>query len=276
MDRYATFVDAGYVLVAGGELCCGTGDRERFDLDVSKFRDHLNQIAGEATGLSALRMYWYDAAPYSGRTPEHNRIARLPNVKLRLGRIKSGRQKGVDALIYHDLVNLARERAISDAFLVSGDEDLREGVRTVQGMGVRITLIGIPPSRSATNQSRELLEEADETKSLTKEALSDFFRIRSSSINQPYRLPTSEEAPVITRTTVSSERVIAQEAGSALAKTLIKSPDLDEILRLRPRIPGDVDAQLLRSLGEKLATWDIPDELRHAARSAFWKALTSH
>lgn len=45
MDRYATFVDSGYVFVAGGELCCGTGDRKRFDLDVPKLRDHLNRIA---------------------------------------------------------------------------------------------------------------------------------------------------------------------------------------------------------------------------------------
>lgn len=88
-------------------------------------RDYLNQIAEEATGLPALRMYWYDAAPFSGPTEDHQKVALLPNIKLRLGRIKSGRQKGVDALIYHDLVHLARERAISDAFLVSGDEDLR-------------------------------------------------------------------------------------------------------------------------------------------------------
>ena len=176
MDRHATFVDAGYVFAAGGELCCGTNDRRRFDLDVPGLRDHLNNVAKEATGLSALRMYWYDAAPYNGPTSDHQAIALLPNIKLRLGRIKSGRQKGVDALIYHDLVNLARERAISDAFLVSGYEDLREGVRTVQGMGVRVTLIGIPPSRSATNQSLELVQEADERKTLTKDVLSSFFR----------------------------------------------------------------------------------------------------
>ena len=49
-----------------------------FELDVPKLRDHLNQIAEGTTGLSALRMYWYDAAFYSGPTPDHQKIAYFP------------------------------------------------------------------------------------------------------------------------------------------------------------------------------------------------------
>ena len=273
MDRFAVFVDAGYVFAAGGELCCGTGDRKRFELDVPKLRDHLNQIAEGTTGLSALRMYWYDAAFYSGPTPDHKQIALLPNIKLRLGRIKSGRQKGVDALIYHDLINLARERAISDAFLVSGDEDLREGVRTVQGMGVRMTLIGIPPSHSATNQSRELVQEADELVILTKDVLSGFFRLKPRPTDQQRQEATTGDTDAGSRIRTSSDTATAREAGSSLAKTLVGDPSLGFILKSKPMIPPEIDKRLLHSLRQQLATPDVPEKLKRAARASFWSTL---
>ena len=80
----------------------------------------------------------------------------MPNVKLRLGRINAkNQQKGVDALIYRDLTTLARERAICDAFLLAGDEDLREGVKAAQDMGVRVTLIGIDQNEPLRHTARE-------------------------------------------------------------------------------------------------------------------------
>lgn len=273
MDRYAIFVDAGYVLAEGGKLCCQTGDRNRLDLDVAKLRDHLETVAAEATGLSALRTYWYDAAPYGGQTEHHRMIALLPNVKLRLGRIKSGRQKGVDALIYHDLVNLARERAISDAFLVSGDEDLREGVRTVQGMGVRVTLIGIPPSDQSTNQSLELIQEADERVDLTREDLEHLFSVKPHLPPRHGKLTPPEDRPVAPVTRTSSERLSARAAGSELAKTLTGSADLRRSLASKPKIPPDVDRQLLSMLRQKFKTQDVPNHLRHEARAGFWETL---
>lgn len=274
MDRYAIFVDAGYVLAEGGKLCCRTGDRSRLDLDVGKLRDHLNKIAADSTGLSPLRLYWYDAAPFKGPTSHHREIALLPNVKLRLGRIKSGRQKGVDALIYHDLVNLARERAICDAFLLSGDEDLREGVRTVQGMGVRVTLVGIPPSGQPTNQSLELTQEADERVILTTRDLSRLLRLKPEPGVQPGSRATPEDSPAVpTRTT--SDSSVARDTGAALAETLKRSPQRQYVLRSRPRIPMDIDKQLLRSLREELATPDVDEDLRHEARASFWKTFVA-
>lgn len=220
-------------------------------------------------------MYWYDAAPYGGPSPDHQRIALLPNIKLRLGRIKSGRQKGVDALIYHDLVNLARERAISDAFLVSGDEDLREGVRTVQGLGVRVTLIGIPPSHSVTNQSLELIQEADERRELTKEVLSDFFRLKPRLTDDQHRLGTLEEADTTPTSQPPSNTAIAREAGSSLAKTLIGSPDLGSVLGSKPSIPNPIDRRLLSALRRRLETREVSECLRREARKSFWEALAA-
>jgi uncharacterized LabA/DUF88 family protein len=54
----------------------------------------------------------------------------MPDVKIRLGYINgAGQQKGVDSLIVTDLIELARNQAISDAYLVSGDGDLRVAVQ---------------------------------------------------------------------------------------------------------------------------------------------------
>ena len=65
----------------------------------------------------------------------------------------------MDSLIVMDFVELARNGAITDAVLVSGDEDVRIGVQLAQSFGVRVHLQGIEPSRS--NQSDLLIQEAD-------------------------------------------------------------------------------------------------------------------
>jgi uncharacterized LabA/DUF88 family protein len=49
--------------------------------------------------------------------------------KVRLGFVnRAGEQKGVDSLIVTDMISPARNRAMADAVLRSGDEDLRVGV----------------------------------------------------------------------------------------------------------------------------------------------------
>ncbi|WP_240483638.1 NYN domain-containing protein, partial [Streptomyces pathocidini] len=91
-----------------------------------------------------LRVYWYDGARRRLHTTEQQRIAELPDVKVRLGNLNANnQQKGVDSLIRTDLETLARHRAISDAVLVGGDEDLVSAVEAAQGYGARVHLWGI-------------------------------------------------------------------------------------------------------------------------------------
>jgi uncharacterized LabA/DUF88 family protein len=78
-------------------------------------------------------------------TAQHLDIAYLPGVKLRLGRLTKGKQKGVDSRIVRDLIILSEERAVAVAYLVGGDEDLREGVSEAQERGVRVVLVGVEP-----------------------------------------------------------------------------------------------------------------------------------
>ena len=262
MDRYALFVDAGYLYAEGGKLCCGTPSRLGFTLDVANFNLMLRELAQEHCGLNVLRTYWYDGARDGIRTAAHQEIAALPNVKIRLGGINhQGQQKGVDALVYRDLMTLAHAHAISDAFILAGDEDVREGVRTAQDQGVRVTVIGID-SPIEVNQSRELVFEADEIITLTRETLEPFF----TAVTQP--------APAEPQAVGDVSEVSARFASQWLRKAA--THELEELLAQRPRIPRTLDIELLRHteqvLGISLAE---DDAAKRSLRRAFWDAVTN-
>src|SRR5688572_4688245 len=110
MDRVAVFVDAGYLFAQGSTVISGQSQkRTDLILDVTAIVAELKAVASDTTGnLSLLRIYWYDGAPtFKGPTAEHTRIACTPNVKLRLGYVNgAGEQKGVDAMIVTDLIEL--------------------------------------------------------------------------------------------------------------------------------------------------------------------------
>ena len=160
--RYAIFVDAGYVYAQGSAAVVGYRlRRESVSLDLAALKKKLLETAAvSAPGKELLRVYWYDGALGNRPTPSQQAVADMGDMKLRLGVVnEAGQQKGVDALILADLMELARNHAITDACLLSGDEDLRVAVQLAQSFGVRVHLIGIEPSRGS--QSRALMQEAD-------------------------------------------------------------------------------------------------------------------
>ena len=163
-DRYCVFVDAGYLYMAGGQACLGAGDRGSMFLDVESFVPALSVFCNDhvLNGRGRwLRTYWYDGAVRGIPHGVHEAIGLLPRVKLRIGRLVNQEQKGVDSLIVRDLVILAERQAISTAFLLGGDEDLREGVREAQDRGVEVVLLGIEPPQGS-NLSDTLVMEADQ------------------------------------------------------------------------------------------------------------------
>jgi uncharacterized LabA/DUF88 family protein len=161
MQRCAVFVDAGYLFAQGSVLLTGTRHgRELLSLDIPQVVKALKEAAAARCSLPLLRIYWYDGMRVGRPTPEQAALDDADDIKIRLGQINSaGEQKGVDALIITDLAELARNQAVTDAVLLSGDEDVRVGVLLAQQFGVRVHLIGIHPARS--NQSRSLKQEAD-------------------------------------------------------------------------------------------------------------------
>ena len=84
----------------------------------------------------------------------------MKDVKLRLGTMNTaGMQKGVDSLLVTDLIKLSQNRAISDAVLLTGDEDMRVGVQLAQEYGIRVHLLGI--DAQGMSHSSLLTEEVD-------------------------------------------------------------------------------------------------------------------
>jgi len=99
----------------------------------------------------------------------------MPWVKLRLGNLNArGQQKGVDAQIRADMEALARHRAITDAVLIAGDEDMVPAVEAAQAFGVRVHLWGIEPPYG-TNQAERLVWESDTVDVLDASFLRPYF-----------------------------------------------------------------------------------------------------
>jgi uncharacterized LabA/DUF88 family protein len=183
--RVAVFVDAGYVYTQGS--CTLTGlktpkRREQVTLDESKITELLKKEAKtSADGKELLRIYWYDGAPSSGPSVGQARIGNLNDVKLRLGQLNSeGEQKGVDSLIVTDLIELARNRAIGNALVLTGDEDIRVGVQIAQSLGVRVHLLGFSGPKGS--QSQTLQQEADTRIVWDKAQVAYFLSIPSEQI----------------------------------------------------------------------------------------------
>ncbi|MBO2449223.1 NYN domain-containing protein [Actinomadura barringtoniae] len=161
MDRCALFVDAGYLLADGAMAVHGTRHRETVSWDFGGLLQLLSNLSRERTGLPLLRCYWYEATVEGRRSPEHDALADLPGLKLRLGRIRPGRREGVDTEIHRDLMALARNGALADAVVVSGDEDLAQVVADAQDLGVRVTVVHVAVDGNWTI-SRVLRQECDD------------------------------------------------------------------------------------------------------------------
>ena len=161
MDRSALFVDAGYLLADGAMAVHGTRHRETVSWDFPGLLQLLSNLARERTGLPLLRCYWYEASIEGRRSAEHDALADLPGLKLRLGRIRPGRREGVDTEIHRDITTLARNGAIADALVVSGDEDLVQVIADAQALGVRVTIVHVSVDGNWTI-SRALRQECDD------------------------------------------------------------------------------------------------------------------
>jgi len=279
MDRCAVFVDAGYLYAAGGELCCGERSRAKFDLDVKGFIQQLTEEVRGDCELPLLRTYWYDGAKRRIPTVSQQEVASTPNIKLRLGSMNGrNQQKGVDALIYRDLMTLARERSIAHAYLLSGDEDLREGVQAAQELGVLVTLIGIAPVDQPFNQSRDLVNEVDAVIALEKTALSTHFTVRSATPSPsskgrtpgPKAVPKTARPPDAERSAIAQGRQFGETWQGQASESQQNALEAD-----RPKIPPTLDAELLRSVEKALGVPVRPHEdIRKAARRGFWQGVS--
>ena len=161
MDRCALFVDASYVLADGALAVHGTRNRDSVSWDYTGLLKLLGGLSRDRTGLPLLRCYWYDTAADGSRAAEHDCLADVPGVKLRLTKARPNRKEGVEAEIRKDLTALARNRAISDVIIVSGEEDLAPVIAEVQDLGIRTVLLHISADGDWA-VSRALRQECDD------------------------------------------------------------------------------------------------------------------
>ena len=175
LARYAVMVDVGYIYAAAGELLFASSSRRDFRVDAVPLIQVITKHADEIIRGELLRVYWYDAARDRVPTIDQRVIAQMPWVKLRLGNLNArGQQKGVDAQIRADMEALARHRAITDAVLIAGDEDMVPAVEAAQAFGVRVHLWGIEPPYG-TNQAERLVWESDTVDVLDASFLRPYF-----------------------------------------------------------------------------------------------------
>ncbi len=184
LARYAIMVDVGYIYAAAGELLFGSSSRRDFRVDAVPLIQVITKHADELIRGELLRVYWYDAARDRVPTIDQRVIAQMPWVKLRLGNLNArGQQKGVDAQIRADMEALARHRAITDAVLIAGDEDMVPAVEAAQAFGVRVHLWGIEPPYG-TNQAERLVWESDTVDVLDGAFLRPYFTKNPAAVEQ--------------------------------------------------------------------------------------------
>jgi len=266
MDRTAVFVDAGYLFAEGARLITGEKlARGELHLDYDAVLGLLADLARAITGLPLLRLYWYDGAT-AGPTPQQLALAYRPSVKLRLGFVnEQGQQEGVDSLLVTDLIHLARNRAMADALLLTGDEDIRVGVQQAQEYGVRVHLLGIEPARE--NQSGLLAQEADSIRELTRSEVQSFLKRAQQASSA---LAPASSAPQAAAVAQSESPGSLEEMARRIAAELLPE-QMHAFLEdsLGGSIPAPIDARLLVAGTRATDGGPLTAEQKRRLRAAF-------
>lgn len=267
--RVAIFVDAGYLYTAGSVILTGSRQsREVMELNQEAVIENLQTLAQElAIDRPLLRIYWYDGLLGGQRSWEQRRLAVADNVKLRLGTVTGGQQKGVDSLIVTDLIELARNHAISDAVLLSGDEDLRIGVQIAQSFGVRVHLMGIQPSRG--NQSNLLREEADTTTEWSREHIEAILSVKHRDGVVTVTSPNLDQPGNHIALTSETLNDVAEKVANSINVSGWTNADLE---LLSSTIPPEHDRVLLSESGRRLGR-DLEQSEKRQIRELFRERL---
>jgi uncharacterized LabA/DUF88 family protein len=305
LARYAVMVDVGYIYAAAGELLFGTSARRDYRVDAVGLIQAVTKHTDELLRGELLRVYWYDAARDRVPTIDQRVVAQMAWVKLRLGNLNArGQQKGVDANIRADMEALARHRAITDAVLIAGDEDMVPAVEAAQAFGVRVHLWGVEPPYG-TNQAERLVWESDTVDVLDSSFVRPYFTRnpaaespradvqatvpspaqlfgehrprppvqvgKHSHLTQTGPIPHMSQTGPMPR--LGPDRRHVEEAGEHVAHKWILTRGADNIRDLLPGpiLPPVIDKELLveaeKELGQSLRPYQ---EAREWLRDAFW------
>ena len=311
-SQSAIFVDAGYLMAAAATRVTGSSLRRGIKVDYAGLVSELIALVEERAGLPVLRVYWYDAGKNGAAEPEHEKVAVLPKVKLRLGHVGVvGEQKGVDLRIGLDMVGHSRNHAVDVIYLLSGDGDLTEAVEEAQAQGVQVFVLAVPTESGEPHgvsgyltkaaDGVEVLEgsilETTVTKAVAQpRLLADGLAARAARPPSPLDLarraaPMQETAsitaysggggvqpyiaPTYQHDSAEVEQAIIDVVGKAYRawSATATSEQRKELREGRPTIPRDLDRALLVELSDALGDYYLSDEIRVKLRAQLWVAV---
>ena len=267
MDYVTVFVDAGYLFAEGSTLLSGRKlQRSEIRLNADGVVRALTTVAMRASGqLPLLRIYWYDGTA-GEPSDQHRTLARHAHMKVRLGIVnRQGQQKGVDSLLVTDMITLARNRAMAECVLLSGDEDMRVGVLQAQEHGVRVHLLGI--RGTSNSQSDLLVQEADERWQWREDDLRPFL----TCTPRPQPEVAEATAPL---TPDEVNRELSQVAhGEAEDIPEAEREGLISRIRQTGMRPQAIDGRLLAKSRTAMGVDALNDAQKEYVRTAFLNAL---
>jgi hypothetical protein len=196
-------------------------------------------------------------------------------------------QKGVDSRLVRDLIVLAYNRSVTTAVLLTGDEDITEGVLEAQEQGVKVLGLAVP----GENVSRRLCQELDGLTVLPQNFWESSIFVRNPGEFEGDR---DGEGALLGGRQVGVERFLAGatseddralrdqalEAGRTFAKAWKERANPREVSQLvashNPNsylVPAEIDRELLRVSEDTLGfLWEQPI-LKGAVRLGFWEGL---
>lgn len=80
-NQTAIFVDAGFLLSLGGHRAAGTTLRSTFTVHYESLVRGIVETVKQNSGLSNLRVYWYDASREGLFSESHKRIGLILGVR---------------------------------------------------------------------------------------------------------------------------------------------------------------------------------------------------
>ncbi|MBS2940179.1 NYN domain-containing protein [Nocardioides sp. J2M5] len=170
----AILIDAGYVWK---QVAKAVGRQHRREVPLIGYGVPLIEaLVEEAEGdeLRVLRTYWYDGAPDRVPNVQQRAVGRVNRVKLRVGSMSNGRQKGVDRLIQRDILALSQNKAVTDLVVLTGDQDMEEELDAAGQHGLVVHLWGIADRDQRDQISSRLLRVVDDWKVLPAHWASTF------------------------------------------------------------------------------------------------------
>ncbi len=313
-DRWALLVDAGWLFAAGSTSACGERlKRSEIAWDPAEL---ITDLVAEARKLvpptsELLRTYWYDGSPNRLPVGAQRDVAKLPDVKLRLGRTARDGQKGVDGLIIHDLITHAYRRTLDDAVVVSGDEDLLDAIESAQANGTRVHLLEIPIGgiADAVYQAvdrKGTLDEAFWQARLHRRTVepAEEFKLRPATPPPTAKSPEPEPTPAPVRVVAgpknrpawmdeplpASATTSTPAAAAPGVPSIVRVADLarafadewlanatmesyTELLASRPYLSRDLDADLIDHVTP--AGRRLSEDERRIVRDAFWSSVAN-